>query len=175
MSEIVQLTIVAVVAAVSRAAAVRLADRLVRRTVERSTHSGGTDSDTRREQRVATVTRLTTRVVNTLVWGIAGVTALSVFGINVAPILASAGVIGVALGFGAQTLVKDYLAGLFMIVEDQYSVGDDIELATSNVTAEGTVEEVGLRVTRLRDSSGVVWYIRNGEVQRVANRSKGRP
>ena len=100
--------------------------------------------------------------------------AIAGFDLNVAPILASAGVVGVALGFGAQTLVKDYLAGLFMIVEDQYSVGDEVELATANVTAAGTVEEVGLRVTRMRDDDGVVWYIRNGEVQRVANRSKGK-
>lgn len=172
MSEVVQLAIIAGAALLTRVASIRLTDRLVRRAVERAAHSTD-DHDGRRAQRVATVTRLTTRVVNVLVWGVAGVTALSVFGINVAPILASAGVVGVAVGFGAQTLVKDYLAGLFMIIEDQCSVGDEVELATATTAAQGVVEEVGLRVTRLRGDDGVVWYVRNGEVQRVANKSKG--
>ncbi len=83
--------------------------------------------------------------------------------------LASAGVGGVALGFGAQSLVKDFLSGIFMILEDQYGVGDIIDTGT----AVGTVEEVSLRVTRLRDGSGVVWYIRNGEIVRIGNKSQG--
>ena len=83
--------------------------------------------------------------------------------------LASAGVAGVALGFGAQTLIKDFLAGIFIILEDQYGVGDVVDLGP----AIGTVEEVDLRVTRLRDMGGVVWYVRNGEILRVANRSQG--
>ena len=74
-----------------------------------------------------------------------------------------------ALGFGAQTLVKDFLSGIFLMVEDQYGVGDVVDLGP----ATGTVEEVGLRVTRVRDLSGVVWYVRNGEILRVANRSQG--
>ncbi|MEY3277696.1 MAG: hypothetical protein RLZZ426_182, partial [Actinomycetota bacterium] len=86
-----------------------------------------------------------------------------------APLLASAGVVGVALGFGAQTLVKDYLAGIFLIIEDQYGIGDVVDVGD----AIGTVEEVTLRTTRLRDLSGVVWYVRNGEIVRVANRSQG--
>jgi small conductance mechanosensitive channel len=86
-----------------------------------------------------------------------------------APLLASAGVIGVALGFGAQTLVKDFLSGIFLVLEDQFGVGDVVDLGP----ATGTVEEVTLRVTRIRDLSGVVWYVRNGEILRVANRSQG--
>lgn len=76
---------------------------------------------------------------------------------------------GVALGFGAQTLVKDYLSGIFIIVEDQYGVGDMVDVGT----VMGTVEEVALRYTRLRDPSGVVWYVRNGEIVRIGNRSQG--
>ena len=170
MSAFVQLVIIAVVAIVARTALVRLIGRLVRRTVTRTSRP---DRDERVEQRVSTVTGLTARLASAVVWGVAGVTALAVFGINVAPILASAGVVGVALGFGAQTLVKDYLAGLFLIVEDQYSVGDNVELTTANANASGHVEEVGLRITRLRDSDGIVWFVRNGEVQRVANKSRG--
>ena len=173
---LVRLAIIGGAAFIGSAALVRVADRITRRAIERRSAAQSDSADAgRRQQRAATVSRLTSRVINTAVWSVAGVTALSVFDINVAPILASAGVFGVALGFGAQTLVKDYLAGLFMIVEDQFSVGDDIEMATANVTATGIVEDVALRITRLRDSEGIVWYIRNGEVQRVANRSQGQP
>ena len=94
---------------------------------------------------------------------------LSELGINIAPLVASAGVIGVALGFGAQTLVKDFLSGVFLVSEDQFGVGDIVDLGP----ATGTVEEVGLRITRVRDSSGIVWYVRNGEILRVGNRSQG--
>jgi len=95
--------------------------------------------------------------------------ALNLVGYNVAPLLASAGVVGVALGFGAQNLVKDFLAGVSMLVEDQFGVGDVVDLEK----ASGTVEAVGLRVTRLRDATGMIWYVRNGEVLRVGNKSQG--
>lgn len=88
---------------------------------------------------------------------------------NLGPVLASAGVAGVALGFGAQTLVKDFLAGLFMLIEDQYGVGDVVDLGP----ATGIVEAVGLRVTQVRDLSGTLWYVRNGEVLRVGNMTQG--
>src|SRR6266540_1140744 len=90
-------------------------------------------------------------------------------GVNLAPLLASAGVVGLAIGFGAQNLVKDFLAGLFMLLEDQYGVGDVIDVG--DVT--GTVEAIGLRITTLRDARGVLWYIRNGEIIRVGNKSQG--
>ena len=93
---------------------------------------------------------------------------LTELGVNVAPIIASAGIVGVALGFGAQSLVKDFLSGIFMIFEDQYGVGDVVDLGE----ASGTVEAVSLRVTRLRDVNGTVWYVRNGEILRVGNMSQ---
>lgn len=86
-----------------------------------------------------------------------------------APLLASAGVGGIALGFGAQALVKDFLSGIFMIAEDQYGVGDHVRIG--EVT--GTVEEVTLRITKVRDASGMAWYVRNGEVLTVGNVSQG--
>jgi moderate conductance mechanosensitive channel len=98
-----------------------------------------------------------------------GTSAVMILGLNLAPVLASAGVLGVALGFGAQNLVQDFLAGVFMLVEDQYGVGD---VVTVNGTT-GTVEAVSLRVTRLRDISGVVWHIRNGSIQQAGNESHG--
>ncbi|MFN8125540.1 MAG: mechanosensitive ion channel family protein [Candidatus Nanopelagicales bacterium] len=123
----------------------------------------------RRQQRAHAIGQLVRSVVAVAIWGSALLMALPLLGIDIAPLLASAGVIGVALGFGAQTLVKDYLSGIFLILEDQFGVGDFVDLGE----AIGTVEEVTLRVTRLRDTSGVVWYVRNGEILRVANRSQG--
>lgn len=94
--------------------------------------------------------------------------ALSLVGIPLAPLLASAGVVGVALGFGAQTLVRDILSGMFMLLEDQYGVGDVVDLGE----AQGTVEEFGLRTTRIRAYDGTVWYVPNGQIARVGNMTR---
>ena len=104
-----------------------------------------------------------------LIWINALLVILELIGINITPLLASAGVVGVALAFGAQTLVKDYLAGIFLIIEDQYGVGDVVQFDA----VTGIIEEVALRTTRVRDFTGVVWYLRNGEILNVANRSQG--
>jgi small conductance mechanosensitive channel len=101
--------------------------------------------------------------------GTAALMVLSTFKINLAPLLASAGVAGVAIGFGARNLVTDFLSGVFMILEDQYGVGDVIDAGV----ATGEVIEVGLRVTKLRGSDGEIWYVRNGEVKRIGNLSQG--
>jgi small-conductance mechanosensitive channel len=123
----------------------------------------------RREQRAKTVGQLLRNVLTLLIWGTATLLALAELGVDISPIIASAGVIGVALGFGAQTLVKDFLSGFFLIVEDQFGVGDLVDVGP----VMGTVEEVTLRITRVRDLTGVVWYVRNGEILRVANQSQG--
>lgn len=123
----------------------------------------------RREQRAESIGQLLRSAATLTIWTIGLLTALTRLGIDIAPLLASAGVLGVALGFGAQAMVKDYLAGIFVILEDQYGVGDMVDVGP----VVGTVEEVTLRITRLRDLSGVVWYVRNGEIMRVANRSQG--
>jgi small conductance mechanosensitive channel len=103
------------------------------------------------------------------IFAIAGFIILGDLSINLAPLLASAGVLGVAVGFGAQSLVRDYLAGIFMLVEDQYGVGDVITVGD----ASGTVEDVTLRITRVRDVNGIVWHIRNGAIETVGNESQG--
>ncbi len=123
----------------------------------------------RRSQRAEAIGSVLRSFASIVVLGIAVVMVLGELGIDLAPIIASAGVIGVALGFGAQNLVKDFIAGVAIILEDQYGVGDVVDLGE----ASGTVEAVGLRITRLRDVNGVVWYVRNGEVLRVGNRSQG--
>ncbi|WP_370894121.1 mechanosensitive ion channel family protein [Janibacter sp. GXQ6167] len=123
----------------------------------------------RHRQRTETLGSLLRSISTLVISGIAIVTVMGIVGIPLAPLLASAGVGGVALGFGAQSLVKDFLSGIFMILEDQYGVGDIVDTGE----AIGTVEEVTLRVTRLRDVTGTVWYVRNGEIIRIANRSQG--
>lgn len=123
----------------------------------------------RRRQRAAAIGSVLRSLVNAFVFSIATLMVLREFGFDLAPLLASAGIVGVALGFGAQSLVKDLLAGLFMLLEDQYGVGDVVDLGQ----ATGVVEAVGLRITTVRDGSGVVWYIRNGEIVRVGNKSQG--
>lgn len=122
----------------------------------------------RREARAKTVGSLLKSIVSITVFGVATVMVLSILGLPIAPLLTVAGVLGVALGFGAQSLVKDFVSGIFMLLEDQYGVGDTIDVGA----ASGTVEAVGLRVTQLRDSSGTVWYVRNGEITRVGNHSQ---
>jgi small-conductance mechanosensitive channel len=93
---------------------------------------------------------------------------LSEFGINLGPLIAGAGIVGVALGFGSQSLVKDFLSGMFLLVEDQFGVGDVVDVGE----ATGTVEGVSLRTTRLRDVEGTVWHVPNGEIRRVGNKSQ---
>ncbi len=122
----------------------------------------------RRRQRAQTMGSLLTSITTGLILAVVLVMVLAQLSVNIAPIIASAGIIGVAFGFGAQNLVKDFLAGIFMILEDQYGVGDVVDLGE----AVGVVEAVGLRVTRLRDVNGTVWYVRNGEVMRVGNQSQ---
>ena len=122
----------------------------------------------RRAQRAKTMGSLLKSIVTGIVVGVVATMMLSEIGVNVGPIIASAGILGIALGFGAQSLVSDFLSGVFMIVEDQYGVGDEIDLGE----AIGTVEAVSLRITRLRDVNGTVWYVRNGEITRVGNMSQ---
>jgi small-conductance mechanosensitive channel len=122
----------------------------------------------RRAQRAQTLGSVLRSTASILIMGTAAFSILGSLGLNLAPILASASVIGVAVGFGAQNIVKDFLAGLFMLLEDQYGVGDIIDVGT----AKGTVEAVTLRVTRMRDVNGIVWYVPNGEIKKVGNESQ---
>ena len=178
------IALILVVALVSRTLLHRVIDRVVRGMVAGNAHERpgserrrgavpGMSSlqllSERRRQRAETMGSILRSVVSVFVFALAFCLVLGELGINLAPIVASAGIAGVALGFGAQTLVKDFLSGVFMILEDQYGVGDVIDTGF----ASGTVEEVGLRVTRIRDLNGVVWYVRNGEILRIGNRSQG--
>lgn len=162
---------------------VRVLRRLLRRWVERIKRRGGSgplgldlgfgsDPDpasTRTIQRIDGLGSAVSSVVGFVVWIVAVVTILgSTFGINIGPLIAGAGILGVALGFGAQSLVKDLLSGFFMLLEDQYGVGDVVDVGE----ATGVVEGVGLRTTRVRDVTGTLWHIPNGEIRRVGNMSQ---
>ncbi len=159
----------------------RLVDRLVRRAEEgvlpdRITQAAlGRSSttpppgSTRRVQRAQTMGTLLKSITSGVVVAVIVTMMLSALGLNIGPVIASAGILGVALGFGSQTLVKDFLSGIFLIFEDQYGVGDVIDVGDD---LSGTVEAVSLRVTRLRDTNGTVWYVRNGELLRVGNMSQ---
>jgi moderate conductance mechanosensitive channel len=129
----------------------------------------GTTVTDRREQRARTLASVLKSLTTATIGAIAGLTILDELGIPTGPLLASAGIVGIAVGFGAQALVRDVISGVFMLVEDQYGVGDVVDLGD----ASGVVEAVGLRVTRIRDVNGTVWYIRNGQVLRVGNQSQG--
>lgn len=122
----------------------------------------------RQAERARTIGTVFSSAFNAAVWIIATGMILGEFGFNLGPVIASAGVIGVALGLGAQTIVRDVLSGIFMLVEDQYGVGDEIHVQE----VEGKVEKVGLRITQVRDKKGVLWFLRNGEILVVGNKSK---
>ncbi|HUR14508.1 MAG TPA: mechanosensitive ion channel family protein [Mycobacteriales bacterium] len=123
----------------------------------------------RRHQRVETLGSVLRSVASFAVGLVTGTMILSDIGLDLTPVVASAGILGVALAFGAQQLVRDVLTGVFMLLEDQYGVGDVVDTGS----ATGTVEAVTLRTTRLRDVDGTVWHVRNGEIARVGNRSQG--
>jgi|DEB0MinimDraft_10_1074344.scaffolds.fasta_scaffold02376_3 small-conductance mechanosensitive channel len=122
----------------------------------------------RAEARAETISLVLRSVISAAVWSVAGLMILGQLQIDLAPLIAGAGIGGLALGFGAQSVVKDFLSGLFMLIEDQYGVGDVIDIGP----AVGTVEEVSLRSTTLRDVKGTLWHIPNGEISRVGNFSQ---
>lgn len=163
------------VALILRAVTRKLITQLIGRMANSGTDSSGRPvtgfllNAERRRQRAETVGSVLRSIASFVILGIAMLMVLGEFKVNLAPLLASAGIAGVAIGFGARNLVTDFLSGMFMILEDQYGVGDLVDAGA----ATGTVVEVGLRITKLRDVDGTVWYIRNGEIKRVGNKSQG--
>ena len=122
----------------------------------------------RQKERARTIGGVLAATLKAVIWIVAAGMVLGEFGFNLGPLIASAGILGVAVGLGAQTLVRDTLSGIFMLVEDQYGVGDNVDV----LDIKGTVEKVGLRVTTVRDKEGTLWYLRNGEILKVGNQSQ---
>jgi len=156
------------VAGLGRAKTTGPATRMARGGVAREVIGNNAIDEQRRQTRANTLGRMIKNVGSVVLLTIGGIMILGEWGFNLAPLIAGAGVVGIALGFGAQTLVADFLSGVFMLLEDQYGVGDIVDLGE----ATGTVEDVQLRVTKLRAVDGVVWWVRNGEVIRVGNMSQ---
>ena len=137
----------------------------------REASRGGVDSviaAERRRQRNVTLQSLFRNIINIVIGSMVVLLALSQFGFNLGPLLAGAGIAGVALGFGTQSLVEDFLSGIFILLEDQYGVGDVVDVGD----AVGTVEEVQMRVTKIRSVDGSLWFVRNGQILRVGNKSQ---
>ncbi|MGW1994139.1 mechanosensitive ion channel family protein [Embleya sp. NPDC001921] len=171
----IRILVIILIALILRAVTRKLITQLVGRMANSGTDSSGRPvtgfllNAERRRQRAETVGSVLRSTASFVILGIAGLMVLGEFKVNLAPLLASAGIAGIALGFGARNLVTDFLSGMFMILEDQYGVGDLVDAGP----ATGTVVEVGLRITKLRDVDGTVWYIRNGEIKRIGNKSQG--
>ena len=123
----------------------------------------------RNHKRVDALSDITNNLIKVVIWLIALFMILGTLGIDLGPLVAGAGIAGVALGFGAQSIVKDFLSGILMLVEDQFGVGDVIDVGE----ASGVVESLSLRTTRLRSVDGTVWHVPNGEIRRVGNMSQG--
>jgi small conductance mechanosensitive channel len=120
------------------------------------------------KQRAKTLGSVLRSTSTALIYTTAVLMALGEFDVNLGPLIAGAGIAGIALGFGAQSIVRDFLSGFFMLVEDQYAVGDVIDVGE----ASGIVEAISLRTTQIRDVNGTLWYFPNGEIHRVANKSQ---
>ncbi len=148
---------------------VRLGTRFTARTIRSiATRSPLREAGPRSEQRASTLAGVAVSLIRIVVWSLAGLLLLGVLNVNLGPFLAGASIVGVAVGFGAQSLVKDFLSGFFILVEDQYAVGDVITILDQT----GTVEEIDLRITRLRAVDGTVWFVPNGEIRKVGNAAK---
>ncbi|MFC4493334.1 mechanosensitive ion channel family protein [Streptomyces ovatisporus] len=171
-----RILLIAVIAVTLRYVIRRSISRLIKRVNRRAEAADSANalrgllvSGERRRQRSQAIGSVLRSIASFVIIGTALLMVLSDLGINLAPLLASAGVAGVALGFGARDVVTDLLAGIFMLLEDQYGVGDRVDVGE----VSGTVLEIGLRVTQLRGDGGEIWYIRNGEIKRVGNLSQG--
>ena len=149
----------------------RLVPLLERLVIRRATGRAAVfdESQAEMQQRVETLTRVTGSVARAVIWLATIAVVLGVIGISVAPLLAGAGIAGVAVGFGAQSIVKDFFSGFFILLENQFSVGDTVTVA--GIT--GTVEQMTLRITVLRDAAGTAYFIPNSNISNVANKTHG--
>jgi small conductance mechanosensitive channel len=176
----IRIVFLIIAALVLRRVLQRMISRSVRRAVDRPLTrnqvaqkliDATTVSAERRKQRIEALGSLAGSAVTFVIFLVALLMIMAEMGFNITTILAGTSVVAVTLAFGLQSIVKDFVSGVFMLVEDQLGVGDYVDMEK----ATGIVEGVGLRVTELRDKDGTVWYIRNGEIIRVGNYSQGGP
>ncbi len=173
---LIHIVLVLVVALILRAVLLASVRRIVSGVVTgvRGKGSGRVASESPVEkarvvQRTKTMGSVLSNFITWTITIIAVIQVLGELGVAVGGLIAGAGIIGAAIGFGAQSLVRDLITGLFIVFEDQYGVGDVVDLGE----VKGSVEAVGLRVTQVKDFEGTLWYVRNGEISRVGNKSQG--
>jgi small conductance mechanosensitive channel len=145
-----------------------ISKRFIQRLVKAAVSSDKVVTTDAEMKRMKTLTRIFSWTINVVIIVIASMMIIQEFGVQIGPILASAGIVGVAIGFGGQYLVKDVITGFFIIFENQYRIGDVISV----LGISGTVEDISLRVTTLRDDDGTVHYIPHGEIKQVSNLTK---
>ncbi len=161
LNEIISVAFIFVAAVFATKVISEVLARLLGRTIREDMYPSKTD----RDRRLSTLTSISTAIVTFGVWTIAVLMSLNTLGVNTGPLLASAGIVGVALGFGAQSLVKDFMTGMFIIAENQYRVGDYIEI--QNV--KGIVKAVTIRTTIIEDYDGSIFHVPNGSIVVTGN------
>ena len=142
--------------------------KLIVKRLARIVDDGDDANISQKEQRAETLGRIIMSIGNMAIYAIILLMVLDLFGVDIRPILAGAGIIGLAIGFGAQSLVKDFVSGLFILVENQYGIGDKVKIGSS----EGNVIRITMRSTVLKDKEGKVYYISNGSIKDVINMSQ---
>lgn len=184
----VRIALILVIAGIVRYIAVRMINKAVRGMVNRRAHDRtpavprkvaetkaaklvvrSTPFDKRREQRIGALGSLGRSAVTIILLVIVALMILEQLGFNIAALLAGTSIVGIAVAFGVQTILRDIISGIFILFEDQLGIGDFVQIGAVN----GVVEEIGLRVTQLRDDDGTIWYFRNGDIAQVANYSQG--
>ncbi len=150
----------------------RISGRAIKRALAKVANAdlipGERTHGTRQRERARTAASVLNSSSKALIGLVAGAMILGELGVDLGPLVASAGVVGFAVGLGAQTIVRDVFSGIIMLIEDQYGVGDTVEV----LEVKGVVETVGLRITTVRDGEGTLWYLRNGEILKVGNKSQ---
>lgn len=163
-----RIVVILVLAIILQQISSRAVTRALSKVAEADFMPGEKTALTRQRERARTASSVLKSTSKALIGLIAGGMILGELGVDLGPLVASAGVVGFAVGLGAQTIVRDVFSGIIMLVEDQYGVGDNVEV----LDVKGKVETVGLRITTIRDRQGTLWYLRNGEILKVGNKSQ---
>ncbi|MBU3692994.1 MAG: mechanosensitive ion channel [Candidatus Nanopelagicaceae bacterium] len=163
-----RVVVILILAVILQKVATRAITKALAKVAEADFIPGEKSSVTRQRERARTAASVLNSSSKAVIGLIAGAMILGELGVDLGPLVASAGVVGFAVGLGAQTIVRDVFSGIIMLVEDQYGVGDQVDV----LDVKGTVETVGLRITTIRDRQGTLWYLRNGEILKVGNKSQ---
>lgn len=166
----VRILVIIIIALVVQRIASRAIVRTLGKVAEADFIPGERTKGNRQRERARTAATVLSSSSKAIIGLIAGAMILGEMGVDLGPLVASAGVVGFAVGLGAQTIVRDVFSGIIMLIEDQYGVGDRVDV----LEVKGRVETVGLRITTVRDRAGTLWYLRNGEILKVGNLSQKR-